>query len=183
MSEHLSYQELEAQVDYISESPKDKSPIDLIVRRPAENEREVLNTGMLSTTDGLEGDMWKVRPSSRTPDKTAHPDMQLNIMNTRVISLIARSEERWKLAGDQLYLDLDLSKENLPAGTQLKIGEAIIEVTPQPHTGCKKFVARFGLDAMKFVNSEIGKRYQMRGINAKVVKGGKISKGDLATKV
>lgn len=183
MSEHLSYAELEAQIPFISASPKDKSPLDLIVRRPEENHREVLESGTLSTTDGLVGDMWKRRPSSRTPDKTAHPDMQLNIMNSRVIGLIAKSKERWKLAGDQLYLDLDLSKENLPAGTRLKIGKAIIEVTPQPHTGCKKFVARFGLDAMKFVNSEIGKRHQMRGINAKVVQSGEIYKGDIVTKL
>jgi hypothetical protein len=183
MSEHLSYAELEAQIDFIASSPKDKSRLDLIVRRPQENHREVLEAGMLSTEDGLFGDMWKIRPSSRTPDKSAHPDMQLNIMNSRVIGLIARSDERWKLAGDQLFLDLDLSKENLPAGTQLQIGEAIIEVTAQPHTGCKKFVARFGLDAMKFVNSKIGKRYQMRGINAKVIKNGIIHKGDLAYKI
>ncbi len=183
MSEHLSYAELEEQIDFIASSPKDKSPLDLIVRRPKENHREVLDTGILSTDDGLVGDMWKIRPSSLTPDKSAHPDMQLNIMSSRVISLIARSDERWKLAGDQLFFDLDLSKENLPAGTQLKLGDAIIEVTSQPHTGCKKFVARFGLDAMKFVNSEIGKRYQMRGINAKVIQGGKISKGDIATKL
>ena len=183
MSDHLSYEELETQIDFIASSPKDKSPLDLIVRRPQENHREVLETGTLTTQDGLVGDMWKVRPSSRTSDKSAHPDMQLNIMNSRVIGLIAKSEDRWKLAGDQLFLDLDLSKENLPAGTQLQIGDSIIEVTAQPHTGCKKFVARFGLDAMKFVNSEIGKRYQMRGINAKVIKGGKIAKGDLARKV
>ena len=183
MSDHLSYAELEEQIDYIASSPKDKSPLDLIVRRPKENHREVLETASLSTVEGLVGDMWKVRPSSRTSDKSAHPDMQLNIMNSRVISLVAKSDDRWKLAGDQIFLDLDLSKENLPAGTQLQIDEMIIEVTAEPHTGCKKFVARFGLDAMKFVNSEIGKRYQMRGINAKVVKGGTIKKGDLATKV
>lgn len=183
MSDHLSYAELEEQIDYIASSPKDRSPLDLIVRRPEENLREVLESGTLSTEEGLVGDMWKRRPSSRTPDKSAHTDMQLNIMNSRVISLIARDNDRWKLAGDQLFLDLDLSKDNLPAGTQLEIGEAIIEVTAEPHTGCKKFVARFGLDAMKFVNSEIGKRHQMRGINAKVIKGGIINKGDLAIKV
>ena len=183
MSEHLSYAELEGQIDFIAASPKDKSPLDLLVRRPKENHREVLETGELSTTEGLVGDMWKIRPSNRTPDKSAHPDMQLNIMNSRVISLIARSEDRWKLAGDQMFFDLDLSKENLPAGTQLKIGEAIIEVTAQPHTGCKKFVARFGLDAMKFVNSKIGKRHQMRGINAKVIHGGAINIGDIVQKI
>ena len=176
MSDHLSYAELEEQIDYIASSPKNNSPLDLLVRRPKENHREVLDSGMLSTEDGLVGDMWKIRPSNRTPDKSAHPEMQLNIMNSRVISLIARSDDRWKLAGDQLFFDLDLSKENLPPGTQLQIGNAIIEVTAQPHTGCKKFVARFGLDAMKFVNSEIGKRHQMRGINAKVVQSGQIKK-------
>ena len=183
MANHLSYQELESQLDYLSDSPKNEAPLDLIVRRPKENHREVLEEGFLNTTDGLEGDMWKVRPSSRTPDKSPHPDMQLNIMNSRIIGLIAREKERWKWAGDQLYLDMNLSKDNLPAGTQLKVGEAVIEVTSQPHTGCKKFVERFGLDAMKFVNSEVGKKLQLRGINAKVVKAGKIKHGDLMTKL
>jgi hypothetical protein len=183
MMKHLSYEEIEARLPFISASPKDKAALDLIVIRPKENERKVLQEGMLSTTDGLEGDMWKGRPSSRTPDKSAHPDMQLNIMNSRIIDVIAQEKERWQLAGDQLFVDLDLSKENLPAGTQLKVGDAIIEVTAQPHLGCKKFVSRFGLDAMKFVNSEIGKKHQLRGINAKVIKSGKIKLGDLMERI
>ena len=106
-----------------------------------------------------------------------------NIMNARVIELLAGDRERWQLAGDQIYLDLDLSEENLPPGTQLTIGEAIIEVTAVPHTGCKKFAQRFGIEAMKFVNSPEGKQLHLRGINAKVVKPGRIRIGDIARKV
>src|SRR5918997_1726577 len=106
--------------------------------------------------------------------------MQLNVMNSRVIALVARSRDRWPLAGDQLYLDLDLSKDNLPAGTRLALGAAVIEVTAQPHTGCKKFVERFGVEAMKFVNSEMGKRLCLRGINAKVIEPGVIRIGQTA---
>jgi MOSC domain-containing protein YiiM len=109
--------------------------------------------------------------------------MQINVMNARVAALVAQDRHRWHLAGDQLYLDMDLSAENLPAGTQLAIGSAIIEVTPPPHTGCKKFVARFGLDAMKFVNSSVGRELHLRGINAKVVQGGTIRVGQVARKV
>ncbi|MFK7908288.1 MAG: MOSC domain-containing protein, partial [Chitinophagales bacterium] len=129
------------------------------------------------------GDNWSRRPSSRTPDKSPHPDMQLNIMHARAIALLAQTEDRWQLAGDQLLVDMELSDENLPAGTQLSIGSAIIEVTTQPHNGCKKFAQRFGVDAVKFVNSPIGKELHLRGINAKVIQGGTIRKGDVVRKL
>ena len=134
-------------------------------------------------SEGLVGDSWRTRGSSRTPDGSAHPNMQLNIMNARVIALVAQDKDRWQLAGDQLFIDLDLSAENLPAGTQLSLGAAVIEVSPQPHTGCQKFVARFGLDAVKFVNSAVGKELHLRGINAKVIQSGTIRVGDVVRKI
>jgi MOSC domain-containing protein YiiM len=109
--------------------------------------------------------------------------MQLNIMNSRVIALLAQDKDRWPLAGDQLFIDMDLSAENLPPGTRLALGSAMIEVTDQPHTGCKKFMERFGLDAMKFVNSPVGKQLHLRGINAKVVQPGLIQVGDVVKKI
>lgn len=175
--------ELEAGLDEIRQSPKDEGVLELIVRRPATDEREVLEEGELHLAEGLLGDGWKARGSSRTPDGSAHPDMQLNIMNARAIALVAQDKERWPLAGDQLFLDMDLSAENLPAGTRLALGSAVIEVTAQPHTGCKKFVARFGLDAMKFVNSTVGKELHLRGINARVVQPGVIRVGCTARKI
>lgn len=178
-----SVAELEKGLDFIRESPKDCGKLQLIVRRPAVSQREILEVGQLDLNAGLIGDSWHARGSSRTDDGRAHPDMQLNIMNARAIELIAQIPDRWPLAGDQLYIDLDLSGENLPPGTRLKLGDAIIEVTAQPHTGCKKFVERFGLDAMLFVNSEVGRSLNLRGINAKVVQPGRIQVGDLATKI
>jgi hypothetical protein len=142
-----------------------------------------LEEGELHPLEGLIGDSWKLRASSRTADGSPHPEMQLNIMNARVTALVAQAKERWQLAGDQLYLDMDLSTDNLPAGTQLAIGSAVIEVTPPPHTGCKKFVSRFGLDAMKFVNSTVGRELQLRGVNARVVQGGTIRIGQVAKKL
>ncbi len=171
---HLTMAELEAGLEEIRRSPKDDGVLELIVRRPAEDEREVLEEGLLDSVVGLVGDTWKDRGSSRSGDGSAHPDMQLNLMNARAAQLVAQDRGRWALAGDQLYVDLDLSDANLPPGTRLAIGEAVIEVTAQPHTGCKKFVARFGLEAMKFVNSEVGESLHLRGINAKVVKPGVI---------
>jgi len=176
-------EQLEAGLDGIRQSPKDEGVLELIVRRPQTDEREVLEEGELHPSEGLVGDSWKTRGSSRTPDGSAHPDMQLNIMNARVIALVAHDRDRWQLAGDQLFLDMDLSEENLPAGTRLALGDAIIEVSPQPHTGCKKFVARFGLDAMKFVNSPVGRRLHLRGINAKVIQRGVIRVGQLVRKI
>lgn len=179
----LTKQELEAGLPLVRQAPKDQGILHLIVRRPQEDAREVLAVGNLDAIEGLVGDTWCKRKSSRTEDGKPHPDMQLNIMNSRAIELIAQSQDRWQLAGDQLFLDLDLSKENLPAGTRLSLGTAVIEVTAQPHTGCKKFVERFGVDAMKFVNSEVGRELQLRGINAKVVQSGEIRVGDIATKI
>jgi hypothetical protein len=180
---HLTMAELEAGLDEIRRAPKDEGVLELIVRRPNIEEREVLEEGELHLAKGLVGDNWSRRKSSRTPDGSAHPDMQLNIMNVRVIALVAQDKARWQLAGDQLYLDLDLSAENLPAGTRLAIGSAVIEVSPQPHTGCKKFVSRFGLEAMKFVNSELGRELHLRGINARVIQPGRIRVGNRAKKI
>jgi hypothetical protein len=180
---HLTIEELDAGLDEIRRSPKDSGALKLIVRRPQVEAREILESGELDLREGLVGDSWKERGSSRSEDGRAHPDMQLNIMNARAIAVISPDESRWPLAGDQLFVDLDISEENLPAGTRLSIGEAIIEVTNQPHTGCKKFVARFGLDAMKWVNSEVGKQLHLRGINAKVVQAGTIKTGDRVRKL
>ncbi|MEZ4631723.1 MAG: hypothetical protein R2880_13610 [Deinococcales bacterium] len=182
-AQHLSLAELEAGLAKVHASPKDGGALELIVRRSAENMREAIDEANLDLELGLVGDSWKNRPSTRSADGLAHPDMQLNIMNARFIDLISQDRARWPLAGDQLFLDMDLSAANLPAGSQLALGSAIIEVTDQPHTGCQKFVARFGLDAMKFVNSKLGRELNLRGINAKVIQAGQIHLGDIAKKL
>ena len=181
--EHLTQEELIAGLDRILKSPKDKGTLKLIVRRPETEQREVLKEGSLDPAHGLVGDNWLTRGSRATDDGSAHPEMQLNIMNSRVIALVAQHPERWALAGDQLFIDMDQSPENLPPGTRLSIGSAVIEVTSPPHTGCKKFVARFGLDAMLFVNSGIGKQLNLRGINAKVIQAGTVQTNDVVKKI
>src|SRR5262249_24764641 len=152
-------------------------------RRPRDNEREILSEGELTLTDGLVGDCWKARGSAKTADGGPHPDMQINIINSRLLALVAQHPDRWPLAGDQLVIDLDLSAGHLPPGTQLAIGSAVIEVTHLPHLGCRKFAARFGPDAVKFVNSPVGKELHLRGINAKVVRPGIIRAGDMVRKM
>jgi MOSC domain len=180
---HLTWDELEAGLEIIRQAPADDGTLELIVRRPAIGVREILEVGELDLAEGLVGDTWIVRGSSRTPDGTSHPDMQLNIMSTRAAALVAQDRDRWALAGDQLFIDLDLSGRNLPPGTRLAVGSAVIEITPQPHTGCQKFVARYGLEAMKFVNSPVGRELHLRGVNARVVRAGTIRVGDSARKV
>jgi hypothetical protein len=182
-SKHLTMEELEMGLDTIRLSPKNEGAIALIVRRPRIDAREVLEEGELDLVEGLVGDNWKVRGSSRTSDGSAHPGMQLNIMNARVIALVAGEKSRWPLAGDQLFIEMDLSAENVPPGTRLALGSAVIEVTDQAHTGCKKFAARFGLDALKLVNSPVGRQLQLRGVNARVVQSGVIRVGDLVKKL
>ena len=180
---HLTIDQLEAGLETIRQSPKLEGVLHLIVRRPQVGEREVLDVGRLDPEEGLVGDTWKKRASSRSADGLAHPHMQLNIMNSRAIALIAGDRSRWPLAGDQLFVDLDLSDENLPPWTRLALGDAAIEVTDQPHTGCSKFNARFGADALKFVNSTVGRQLHLRGINARVVKAGAIRVGDRVRKI
>jgi hypothetical protein len=180
---HLSMAELEASLDSIRQSPKDHGVLKMIVRRPRENEREVVARAELDLSQGLLGDNWKKRGSKHTADGSANIHAQITIMNARAIARVAQAEERWSLAGDQLYVDLDLSDDNLPPGTHLAIGSAILEVSAVPHTGCKKFSARFGVDAMKFVNSPEGKRLHLRGINTTIVQAGVIQVGDSVKKI
>ena len=174
----LDADELEAGLPDILASPRDGGVVRMIVRRPSTDEREVVEAGDLDIAHGLVGDNWRSRGSRMTDNGSAHPEMQLNLMNSRVISLVAGSEDRWALAGDQFFVDLNLTKENLPAGTRLAMGSAVIEVTEVPHLGCRKFSDRFGTEATKFVNSKRGKKLCLRGINAKVVKSGRVSTGD-----
>lgn len=171
-------EELEAGLSSITQSPKDAGAVELIVRRPEVDEREEVPEANLDPDVGLVGDNWLARGNAKTSDGLAHPEMQLNLMNARAIALIAQSRARWKLAGDQFFVDFDLSKENLPPGTLLSIGTAVIEVTAEPHLGCKKFMDRFGRDAAIFVNSDKGKQLNLRGVNAKVITAGVVRVGD-----
>ena len=174
---------LEQGFDYVKQSPTERGTLELIVIRPEVNQRQELSEGMLDVDQGLIGDNWAARGSSETEDGSAHPEMQINIMNSRLAQLITQQQSDWKMAGDQLYVDLNLHQDNVPAGTRLSIGEAILEVTAVPHTGCKKFAERFGREALKFISTKEGRQWQLRGINAKVIQAGKISTGDVVRKV
>lgn len=175
---HRTLAELEAGLEHIRQSPREQGTVELIVCRPRVGERRVLPRGQLDLEQGLAGDNWKQRGYRKNAGGVAHPDMQLNLMNARAIALIAQTRSRWPLAGDQFYVDLDLSPEHLPPGTLLQLGDAIIQVTAEPHLGCRKFQERFGKDAVAFVNSPAGKALNLRGINARVVQGGMVRTGD-----
>ena len=177
-AKHLNMDELNAGLDHIRQTPADNGVLQLIARRPAIGERELLQEAQLDTVEGLVGDNWKNRNAPRDPNPLA----QLTLMNARSAELVSGDRQLWPLAGDQLYVDLNLGLANLPAGTRLGIGSAVIEVTTEPHTGCKKFVERFGMDAMLFVNGDEGRALCLRGINTRVVEAGTIRLGDAVTK-
>ena len=181
MSAHATPAELEAGLDTVREAPTDRGTLELVVVRPEVGEREVLDEATLDLEDGVVGDRW--RNAGRSGGRPANVNAQVTLMSARAAALVAGDRERWPLAGDQLYVDLDLSGENLPPGTRLGIGSAVVEVTDEPHTGCKKFTERFGLDAMVFVNSPEGRALNLRGINTRVVEAGTVRVGDDVTKL
>lgn len=180
--EHVDGPTLEAGLPEVRRAPKDDGRVELIVRRPAVDEREIVAEAELDVAEGLLGDTWRQRGSRRTEDGSANPAAQLTLMNARAAALIAGSVERWPMAGDQLYVDLDLGGENLPPGTCLAIGSVVVEVSDVPHTGCAKFNARFGEDALRFVNSPAGRELNLRGINTRVITGGVVRVGDAIRK-
>ena len=173
--------QLQAGLAEVERSPIDDGTLELIVQRPATDEREVLDEAALSATEGLVGDSWNQRGSLRTDDGGPHPDMQLTIINSRFLALIAGDPERMVLAGDQLAVDLSLGSDDLPPWSLLRIGDSVIEVTDQPHTGCAKFTKRFGLDVFHFLETDVGQAMNLRGINARVVVPGTIRRGDRIT--
>ncbi|HEX2369734.1 MAG TPA: MOSC domain-containing protein [Acidimicrobiia bacterium] len=174
-SDHLARPELDAGLDHIRMAPSDLGTLELIVRRPAVDQREELDEGVLDFEQGLVGDSWRQRGGDRLT--------QMTVMNARVAALVARSPDRWGLAGDQLYVDLDIGEDNLPPGALLGVGSALLEVSHLPHTGCSKFSGRFGLDALRFVNSPEGRSLRLRGMNAWVVEPGVIRRGDQVRKL
>lgn len=180
---HLTREQLEAGLDVVRASPTGTGVLEMIVRRPAVGAREVVETAEITLDAALVGDNWPIRPSTRTTDKSPHPDCQITLANSRAIALVAGQKHRWPLAGDQLYVDLDLSPDRLPPGTRLAVGSAVLQVTEQPHTGCGKFAAQFGKDAMKFVNSPVGRSLNLRGINARVIQPGTIRVGDVVSRL
>lgn len=180
---HLEMPELESGLETIRQSPRDRGVVQRIVRRPQSEAREELQEGTLDPSEGLVGDNWKLFANSMSKGGPVDPETQLTLMNARAAALLAQSDDRWALAGDQLFVDLDLSEENLPPGTRLSLGSAVIEITSQPHTGCAKFAARFGSDALKFVNSPVGKQLHLRGIYAKVIQAGTLRLGDEIVKL
>jgi hypothetical protein len=178
---HLDSGALSLALAHLREAPRLQGTVEMIVRRPEDGAREILDEGVLDPEVGLVGDNWLTRGSRHTPDGAAHPLMQLNVTSARMSALLAATPEHRALVGDQFHLDLDLSPEHLPAGSRLALGTAVIEVTARPHTGCVKFRDRYGHDAMRFVNSQVGKELRLRGLCARVVQGGTVRAGDVVT--
>ena len=179
MDDH-SATRFDAQLDVVHGAPVDHGLLELIVRRPAVDEREVLESALLDLEGGLVGDRWAARDKAKTP---AYLAAQLTVIGTRLLAAIEPDRTRWPVAGDQLYVDLDLCEAHLPAGSRLAVGTAVIEVSEEPHTGCAKFSARFGSEAVRWINSPVGRAHRLRGLNARVVQAGNIRQGDTVRRV
>lgn len=177
----LTTAEIERGLERVRLSPQDEGTVELIVRRPDVDRREVVEEAYLEPDKGLVGDNWLVRGSSSRG--AADPARQITLTNARFIDLVAEKRERWALAGDQLYVDFDLGVDLLPAGSRVAIGSAVLEVSEPPHTGCGKFSRRFGADALRFVNSPTGRQMRLRGLNARVLQAGSVRRGDSIRKL
>jgi MOSC domain-containing protein YiiM len=183
MARHLSLEELRDGMSEILLSPKERGPLRAIVIRPETDARVSLQRCELSPEGGVHGDNWAKGCWMSLPDGRPHPDVQVTLMNARTIALIAQDDACWPLAGDNLFVDLDLSEDNLPPGTRLSIGSALLEITAVPHKGCRKFAERYGIDATRFVNSRDGLRLHLRGIYARIVERGVVAVGDAVEKL
>ena len=176
---HRDAGSLESGLADVRLSPADAGPLELIVTRPVPGERALHDEAEVDLVLGIAGDTWIERGSRRTPDGSANPEAQVTVMNIRAARLVAGTEDRVPLAGDQLYVDLDLSTENLPTGTLLEIGDAALRVSDAPHTGCAKFSERFGVEALRATATPEGKLLRLRGINTAVARPGVVRRGDI----
>jgi hypothetical protein len=174
--------DLDQHLASIRSAPRETGRLELIVQRPHEDERVLVPEGVLHPASGLIGDRWVRHRSRSTPDGSPDPAVQLTLISTRVLAAIEPDQSRWPLAGDQLYVDFDLSVEHLPVGARVAIGEAEAEVSAQPHTGCSKFSVRFGSDALRWINSPTGRELRMRGVNCRIIRGGTVRVGDAISK-
>lgn len=173
----LSTADLTPHLPHLADAPA-AGPVRLLVRRPSPRVREVMEEVVVDRDLGVVGDSWATRRNGR--GRPADPAAQVTLMSWRMVGLLADTAAGQALAGDQVYLDCDLSLAGLPAGSRLHLGEVVLEISAKPHTGCAKFVQAFGTDAMRFVNSPRGRELRLRGVNARVVAGGRVRLGDLA---
>lgn len=175
---HLSTEQIEAGLEHVLASPADGAPVAAIVRRPAAGKREELTLCVLTTAGGLIGDHWAQGAWKSLADGSPDPEVQVSLMNSRFIDLIATARSNWAPSGNNFFVDMDLSASNLPIGQRLTLGTAEIEISPVPNTGCKFFIERYGRDACVFVNRGVGREHRLRGVYAKVIKDGCVQLGD-----
>lgn len=183
VAKYLTTEQIEAGLSHILASPQDQGTLEAIVIRPEENERELRKLVYLTPECGVEGDRWATSSSLRLADGRPDPRVQVSLMNFRILRMIAGDEDRMCLAGDNLIVDLDLREANVPVGQKLAIGEAVVQVTEVPHTGCKKFANRYGEDATRFINAAERKSLHLRGLYARVLQAGTVQVGDVIRKV
>lgn len=179
----LALTEIETRLNWVMSAPTDTGHVSALVVRPVKNQREPLDKVMFSPQLGVNGDNWSTNCWKKLPDGKSDPEVQVAIMNARMIEVLTQDKALWPLAGDQLFVDFDLSVANLRAGDHLQVGAAVLQITAEPHRGCGKFKQRFGEDALAFVNSERGDAHRLRGVYAKIISAGEVCVNDAISKL
>jgi MOSC domain-containing protein YiiM len=173
-----TFEELEALWAAAPPPPRERGSVRLLCVRRAPSEHETPESVEVTVDEGLVGDRW-----SRRADHDPDPDSQVTLMMANVAELVAAGVQPLHEAGDNILVDYDISAENLPVGSRLRIGGVVLEVSAAPHTGCSKFAGRFGTDALRWTNSPRWPERRLRGMNCRVISGGTVRLGDAVERI
>ena len=183
MVNHVSFAECEQALDHINRAPLDEAEIDCLCARPDFGTRAFPDKLILTVDHGILGERWTHSPWLTLPNGDPDPRIQVSILSKRVMDLCWRDRERVIHPGDPFVVDMNLGEANMPVGTRLAIGTAIVEVSDKFNTACVKWRDRYGQDSLHWMNLARNRPYRLRGILCRIVQDGEVKLGDRLAKL